>query len=259
MALLSKHIDVFSDGSYSIEIPEVINGVQLYQYGDDIQALGKARDCAVGGCPGVMILWYPVDDAPPDTVFDIHWQLYLYAINMEPSNNTAMSVAAISALMGDKKALMNSTEPHRNYLTGGGVGDPDPNLDKLRTFGLNTHAGYDDGVYVYTLTMNGNIAPPMKAGKPRPTSISTIVRDDYLILPETHRYLFLDCNSVQWKSNPRRLSYGPFPNGILRPWIGDNRIHTFFPLVSKYSVIKTPLKNWKKLPPNSPFPSPFRS
>ena len=237
-----------SDTQYRL----VKRGIQLYQFGDDFQILGEARACASGGCPAVMVL----QDAP-DTIFTKDWQFAVYAWNIEMPRN------AIIALMGDSKAMFNNTgfgsDNHfNNYLTGNIGYEKDPRYDKLRTFALNTHSGWDDGIYVYVHCMNGNNPPAMKSGKLRPRTIAEVNPDDYLYHPRTHPELFLDCSNAQWKTEPKRLAYGPFDNGVRRDWMSDNEIHSFMPLVSKFSVIKTPKKNWNKLPLGSKFPSAFR-
>ncbi len=230
-------------------------GYSLYQMGDDFQALGGARACAVGGCPAVV----PLPDertAGPDTIFTEQWQYYVYAINM------GMTMSSIIALMGDGKALFNNTgfgnpdKPVNNYLTGR-MGDKDPRLDKLRSFCLNTHAFIPVGDKLQLLTMNGSINPPLKPGRTYPSSVAEINPDDYLYLPQTHRWLFLDCSNVKWKKvdlEGNFLAYGPFDNGIQRAWIGDGKMHSFFPLVST-RINYCPAGDWNRV---VRFPSPFR-
>lgn len=255
MTNLSKTIKVYSDGSYKVELP---SSFQLYQMKDDYAVWGKPRECAYGGCPGVMTL---IDDA--DTEFTMDWQYYLIAINF------GMQLNNIAHLMGYTKALMNRlgvfnpNDPRKNYITKEDLGSKVlPRIDKLRTFMLNTHSGTDDGTYVYLKTMNGNLPPPMKTNPatglpyPYPQSISEIVPDHYLYLPQTHRHLFLDCNNVQWDQSTKSLDYGPFDNGIVIDWIGDKKPHSFFPFVSEKTEVKSLLRYWNKV---SVFPSPFRS
>ena len=252
-----KQTIYFDDNSFieleskPIEATPLPDGYSLYQYGDDFQVMGGARGCAYGGCPGVM----PLPDersAGPDTIFSKQWQFYVYAINL------GMSLNAIIVLMGDSKALFNNTgfggsEQFNNYLTGN-IGYPkDPRLDKLRTFGLNTHACKPVEGGLQLLTMDGTKNPALKPGKTYPNSLQEINPEDYLYLPKTHRWLFLDCNNVKWKPDGS-LGYGPFANGILRDWLPDNRIHSFFPLVSTRINI-CPISDWNKV---TSFPSPFR-
>jgi hypothetical protein len=221
----------------------------------------KVRDCAYPanssghGCPAVFMI---IDDA--DTKFTDQWQFYLIAIN------EGMRLNNISALMGPTKALMNKTgvgNGKRNVVMDEDLNGEFPKLDKLRTFALNSHAGYDDGTYVYLTTMNGENPPEMKidpaTGKPfpQPRTKSEIVRSHYKYLPETHRHLFLDCSNVRVKPGGV-ISYGPFDNGLRLPWTGDNEMHQFFPFTSRKAEVKSPLRYWRKIPKGSPFPSPFR-
>lgn len=248
MATPSRKISVFPNGIYKVEYPNL----QLYQHVDDIGRWGAVRGCAYTGCPAVMVL---ID--APDTILTKDWQLYLVAINFGmPLNN-------IVSLMGDQKALTNDKEGDKaNFIMEENLDGELPRLDKLRTFALNTHAGWDDGVYQYTVAMNGKEPPEMKINPntglpyPRPNHVSEIVPEHYKYLPHTHRHLFLDCNNVKVKAD-KSIGYGPFDNGIERPWIGDKRMHTFFPFVSRETIIRTPLWRWKKLPLGSAFPSPF--
>jgi hypothetical protein len=248
MVSLTKRVIVFSDGTYKTESP---TDLQLYQLGDDPKTIGEIRDCAYGGCPAVV----PLHDAP-DTEFTKDWQFYLVAINI------GMRINNISNLMDNEAALFNhhgvGKGGRRNYLLGDNLSaDQNPRTPKLISFCLNTHAGRDDGKFVYLQTMNGRNPPPMKSGKPRPQTISEIVPEDYLYLPQTHRHLFVDCTNVRWQPKTNSLQYGSWANGIVRDWIGDGRLHTFFPLVSVFEEIKTPISWWTKLPLGSPFPSPF--
>lgn len=243
----------FGNDKYRKEykLPE---GYSLYQYGDDFQCLGGARVCASGGCPAVMVL--PDErTAGPDTEFTEQWQYYVYAINK------GMSDSAIIAIMGIAKALFNrqgfgGSEDLNNYISGKTGFAKNPKLDKLRTFALNTHALKPVGDKLLLLTMDGNKNPPLKPGKSYPRSLSEVNPDDYLYLPKTHRHLFLDCTNVKWNPSPNGqfLAYGPWANGIVRDWIGDNNIHTFFPLVSIRENYCLPWE-WNKV---TKFPSPFR-
>jgi len=262
--------------------------IQLYQYGDDYQVLGDARACAAGGCPAVMVL----RDAP-DTEFDMHWQFFVYAINEGMSVNAIIAVMGNSKALFNNTGF--GTSPGRaNYISGNNLSGKPPRLDKLRTFALTAHAGGEVNSLAVALaailetaratltgrasfamvrsslvsltavnalevkTFDGNNPPPMIPGRPRPQTLANVRLEDYLITPERNPELFMDCTNVAWKANPKRLGYGPFANGAKRSWLPDDRIHSFFPLVSKYRVV-SPLKNWIKLPAGSAYPSPFRS
>lgn len=245
----SKRILVYPDGTYKIERFDL----KLYQIGDDLKFLGEIRSCAYGGCPGVATL---IDEA--DTVFDKYWQFYEIAINW------GMSLNNISNLNGTAAALMNKTgsgnPDRRDWILGENLSaEKDCQLDKLRSFCLNTHYGHDDGTFAYLEHMNGNNPPLMKidpsTGKPhpQPESIEEIVPDHYLMLPSNpiYRPYFLDCTNVKWKPDTQTLAYGSFAHGLLGE---DGKLHSFFPFVSEKSEVKVPLT---KLNIVDSFPSPF--
>jgi hypothetical protein len=248
MAPLSRSISVFSDGSIQDQplddpVPPLPLGYFLAQYGEDKQVLGSVRACASGGCPAVMIL----NDAP-DTIFDKQWQFFVYAINK------VMSLNAIIALMGDAKALMNNTgfgddaDPRRNWLTGNNMDKKDPRLDKLRTFSRATHAVLDyDATRYKVLTFDGNQPPPLKPGRVYPQTLEQVNVDDYLMTPRTHPHLFMDCNNN--KNKPGGLtSIFPFANGAVYYWtVQPGEMFSFFPLVSWFSTVLSPKKNWNRV------------
>lgn len=253
MAILSRRIHVYSNGNYSLEnIEESIpdSPVQLYQYKEDIPSGnfdGKLRGCASGGCPAVQVL-----KGDPDIFFDKQWQFFLYAINF------GMPKMAIQNLTGNEKALTNAGDSDQAamYITGENLSNPPPRLDKLRTFVRNVHTGTEIGDFLKVKTFNGNYPPPLKAGRSYPETLSDINPDDYLIMPKTHRHMFLVCNNVKAVSGGSIVF--PFSNGIVYDWTGDNDPYVFFPLVSWFSDVLTPLSKWIKLPLNSPIPSPYR-
>lgn len=250
---LSKRIHVFSNGSYQVEFV----GKQLYQIGDDLQFRGEVRSCASIGCPAVVVL---IDEA--DTVFDKYWQYYEIAINW------GMELNNIANLNREGTALMNNTgagvPDRRDWIMEENLSAPkDCQLDKLRSFCLNAHLGYDDGTYAYLEHMDGNNPPLMKINPatgipyPQPESISEIVPNHYLMLPSdpVYRPYFLECTNVKWKPD-QTLDYGSFPHGVMG---SDGRLHTYFPFVSVKREVKVLLSKVNKLPPGSPFPSPLRS
>lgn len=251
----SSHIvELYIDGV--LEFRKVLSAappsIQLYQYGEDQQVLGGVRECAAGGCPAVMVL-----NDNPDTVFDKQWQFFLYAIN------PGISLNAISALMGDAKALMNNTgigdpnSPRANYLTGDNLDSSDPRLDKLRTFARNIHTGVEMGQDLLVKTFDGNNPPPLKPGKTYPNTLAEVNLDDYLITPQTNMEMFLVCNNIRVKANDQ-TSIFPFDNGGRYTWTPEpTEMYSFFPLVSRFRII-SPLRNWIKLPLGSPLPSYYR-
>jgi hypothetical protein len=230
----------------SSSLPE---GYSLYQCGEDIQVLGGVRGCASIGCPAVMLL----QDAP-DTIFTDQWMYYLYAINIK------MNIAAVQALAGCRKALMNPSgvgDPcsRRNVLGGGDLDQPYPRLDKLRTFSRNTHACREfDADTLQILTMDGNKEPTLKPGRSYPRNTGEVNPDDYLYHPKTHPYLFLVCNNIRTKPG-NETSVFPFANGALYDWFPYNEPVSFFPLVSKFGTILSSKRNWNKV---SKYENPYR-
>jgi hypothetical protein len=238
--------------------PHVISpAVQLYQLRDDFGIWGGARSCASGGCPAVVPLT-PVDQ--PDVWFTKGWQFHLVAINM------GMPLSAVISLMGDEKSFMNGTgitsgSQRNNYLTGNVGYSKDPATDKFRSTCLSIHTGWDDGTWMYPVAMDGTREPPMKPGRPAPRTLQEIRPEDYLITPWDYPEMFVICTNVRWKIDPKRLAYGPYDHGIVRPWrqdMGDNDIYTYFPFVTTQQNVRTPLSWWTKLAPGTPLPSYYR-
>lgn len=235
-------------------------GYALYQLRDDYATDGGPRSCSFGGCPAVV----DFVDNPPDVFFTKDWQYYLWAINKEMWANNS---SAIVSLMGYTKAFMNRTgidnpeDERRNYLTQSHLDAPkDPATDKFRSMNLNTHLGRDDGTWMYPLALNGTQPPPMKPGRTRPQTLASVNPDDYLIMPWTHPFYFIDCVNVKWKPDTQTLDYGQFANGAVRSYApyNDGLPHTLFPFVTSFMNVKTPLGWWRKLRPGEPFPSAIR-
>lgn len=252
-------------------VPSVRQSLQLYQYrpDDDPAIFGKPRDCAYGdGCPAVV----PLIDAPDLWLTD-DWVLYLYAINFGMRVNNVENTISYKSAMANRTGTGNPKEPRRNLLLGEDLDAPLARIDKFRTMSLNTHAGTDDGQTVRLIAMNGRQPPPMKidpaTGKPypRPRTLEQVVPEHFLHTPQTHRHLFVDLTNVKVKAG-NVLGYGPWAHGLVRPWIGDGRMHTFFPFAtmlveppapdSHFVYPTSPLSRWIKLPAGSAFPSPFR-
>jgi hypothetical protein len=216
----------------------------LYQLQDDFAVFGEGRPCANGGCPAVV----PFLDDPPDVELDRNWQYYLIAINH------GMTLSSISRLLHYTTAFTNRIgtgnkgDPRRNYVLGESLDAPkNPYTDKFRSCNLNTHIGWDDGTWMYPLAMDGELPPPLKPNKKYPRSIQEITPSDYLITPWDNPEMFVVCNNVSWKVGPKRLAYGPFAHGLKRSYRDDN-IYTFFPFVTTYKNVRTPLHWWKKVP-----------
>jgi hypothetical protein len=223
-----------------------------------------------------------------DTEFTRDWQFAFYGWNK------GMDLSALIATLSKSKALFNSgglsddSDPRANYLSGKNLSYRPPKMDKLRGFNLDTHTGtevYSLTVAIQSLftalkrrsftflrrsiakftsanalrltTFDGNQPPPLNPGWSQPKTLEEVDIRAYAITPATHRWMFLDCKNVRWKAPagaPKFLGYGPWANGLVRDWLGDGKMHTFFPLVSKYEII-TPLSWWKRV---DSFPSPFR-
>jgi hypothetical protein len=89
--------------------------------------------------------------------------------------------------------------------------------------------------------------------------VADINPDDYLYLPETHRWLFFAANTVSSAQGGTSKIF-PFPRGATYVWTGDGWKYTFFPHVSREgSQIRYPLSRLRKLGPAEPIPSPYRS
>jgi len=250
--IVELYIDGVLEFRKELSSPAPSPQMQLYQYGEDEQVLGDIRNCAVNGCPAVMVL---NDD--PDTIFDKQWQFFLYAINPGMARN------AIGGLMGSTKALMNNSgvgnpgAPRVNYIEEEDLGYPDPRLDKLRTFARNIHAGTEVGNDLQVKTFDGNFPPPLKPGKTYPDTLAEVNLDDYLITPRTNLEMFLVCNNIRTKPG-NQTSIFPFDNGGRYDWTPEQaEIYSFFPLVSRIRIL-SPLKNWIKIPLGSPLPSHYR-
>lgn len=229
---------------------------RLFQLGDDFQVLGKAREINTlfGGAPAVLNM-IKTDD--PDVWFTKDWQFALVAWNM------GMKLAAIMAIMGDPKALMNGTGidgDRNNYLTGKTGFKKDPCTDRFRSFALSTHECIEDGDWLIPVAMDGSQPPPMKPGRKRPQTLSDIYPEDYLYHPMTDPEKFCVCSNVRWKSGPKRLGYGPWANGIIPKWMpAGSPIYTFFPFVTRqYSSLRTPKRWWNEIQEGQQIPSPYR-
>lgn len=234
------------------EFPE---GHALYQLLDDYAVWGEPRSCAYGGCPAqVPMLTH--DQA--DTWFDLDLQMYLCAIN------EGMDYSPIMALMGNTKVFMNGTGidgpvERNNYISGNTGHQKDPATDKFRSMNLNTHLCKEVDGKIYPLALDGKVTPPMKPGRTRPQHPDDAHMDDYEITPKTHRWFFIGCTNVKWKPDTQTLDYGPFANGISRPWEPDGLQYTYFPFITTmHKGISTPREWWRKLGPDEPYPSVVR-
>lgn len=228
--------------------------IQYYQHLEDKEVFGYIRPCAAGGgCPAVFVL----NEPNTKVIFTKDWQYYLIAINY------GMDLVDVSALLHYKLAFANGTgfgkdgDPKRNYILERDLNSKrDPSLDKDRTCSRNIVTGIEVGGMLKLKTFDGNQAPPMKPGKPRPQTIAEIRFEDYLYNPRDNREMFVVANEVSTKFGGN-TSVPPFPRGILYSWTNDNFPYSFLPLVSD-EVIYYPLQFLRKVDPKEGIPSPYR-
>lgn len=237
---------------------------QYYVHKTDQEILGRIRPCAsdpdvispnTEGCPAVWVLNEPT----LKTRVTFHWQIALCVWNY------AMPPRKVMAQLGYKRALANGTgfgdpnDPRRNYITGEGVGKPDPQFDKDRTMSLSmlTIESEDDGIGVLK-TFDGNLPPPMKPGKSLPPI--TVIQtgnykdyfDDYLYNPRDNWEMFFALNIINLSGQ-----LVPFDGGGLYPWFFNNtKPVCFFPHVSR-EKIRYSLDLLRKLPLGSPRVNPY--
>lgn len=196
--------------------------------------------------PAVVIL-----KSDPHAFFDKQWQFFVRAINM------GKSLHHVTALYGDNLAFFNRTgfPGKRNYLTGEGVGKPDPNADKVRSCLRNVVTGTQYGSNVDILTFDSRKPPPLKYGCAYPDRVEDIDLNDYLVTPQTAPWMFVVANIINDHGD-----LVPFPNGAIYPWTKDNLPYSFLPLISNhgYGPVIYPASKMRRLAPDEPIPSPYR-
>ncbi|MEW6084598.1 MAG: N-acetylmuramoyl-L-alanine amidase [Chloroflexota bacterium] len=182
------------------------------------------------------------------------WQFFIYAINFQ------MDIKKISAIFGTRRAFTNKkgfpSKPHdpprADWILGENLGSPNPEFDKTRTCARSVMTGNVVGNKLRVKMLDGNLPPPLKEGRTYPESIKDVDPDDYLYLPWTHRYYFFAANTVDVRGET-----SPFPKGgNYKDLIGDNRMYTWLPHVSKFPVLY-PLSMLEKVPAGEPIPSPY--
>lgn len=226
MAILSRRIKVFSNGSYQVETPG--GYPNLYRHKDDYEIWGMARDCAP--CPAVFPL-LPNSDHKVDLTEQ--WQYYIRAINW------GMELTHVSGLFGPKKAFTNR-DPGivvRDYLERKDLNSPNlPQQDRVRSCSRSPIlADIRDGVAVIR-TMDGTKPPPLKPGYSYPTHVNEINPDAYLYHPKTHWGMFLVATNTVIDAEGRILTR-PFPNGAVYDWIGDGQPYVFWPYISNREIV----------------------
>ena len=216
MASLSRSIKVYSDGTYSVEIPTLTPDLATHRVLSDAEAWNGAYLRLFYPAPAV---WYLRDEQLPITE---QWQYYLAAINY------GMQLQYVSALMDDTKAFCN----------GLGLGGSIPRRDYIMRENM-TAAELPKFSKSYVCTgaqvrlVNGVVdamditqPPKVKTGRSLPTHISQVTPDIYEYLPQTHPHLFYAAVITSDKGN-----LTPFPNGAVYSWYGSQAV-TFMPIVT---------------------------
>ncbi|RPJ76049.1 MAG: hypothetical protein EHM20_08030 [Alphaproteobacteria bacterium] len=213
----------------------------------------KLRLCAypaenTNGCPGVV----PLRDEATMRL-DKHWQFYLIAIN------PGMRLEQVSALLGHYRALANGTgfgrpgNPKANYILGKNLDSPLPAFDKDRTFIRSIHTGTENNGMVLLNSFDGTKPQPLKPGKIYPNAVEQINRNDYLFLPETHRYMFCIPNNIKALAGGRYKVFPFDPDGGVYGWMGNSDPHVFIPIVSR-ERLSIPLERlWRVNSYQSPY------
>ncbi len=275
MALLSKRITTYSDGTYLLERFDL---VQWYQQREDREVFGSIRSCA--SCPAVFVM---KDD--PHAKMNQQWQYFIRGINYN------MTLEDVYLLMDSALAFANRTGfRHGNikadYFHNRDLDAELPSLDKVRTTSRSILTGTEEFDYP-TFTYSTNNAfmrivkalgihkllmqkepvlnvkvfdsrnlPPLKPGYSYPRDISEVDPNAYAITPETHPEMFLVANIVNTRGEVVQ-----FPRGALYPWIdGGLTPYSFMPHVANlgYGPIKYPLRYLYKVPLGSPKPRALR-
>jgi N-acetylmuramoyl-L-alanine amidase len=182
------------------------------------------------------------------------WQFFIYAINYN------MDIRKISAIFGTRRAFTNkkgfpskpNDPPRADWILGENLGAPNPEFDKTRTCARSVMTGTVVGNKLRVKMLDGNQPPPLKAGRAYPQAIKDVDPNDYLYLPWTHRYYFFAANTVDVRGET-----SPFPKGgNYKELIGDDKMYTWLPHVSKFPILY-PLSKLEKVPAGEPIPSPY--
>jgi hypothetical protein len=197
---------------------------------DDLAIFGAPRACSP--CPSV----FPyLDDK---VVVTRQWQYFIRAINM------GMTLQYVAAKFGPALAFCNRPvdDLRADWLQGKNTTRPDPDFDRVRTCSRSILTGTVIGQDLIATMMDGNRYPPMKPGRMYPARVEDINPDDYLYMPQTHRWLFFVANRITKDGQTV-----PFPNGAVYDWTGDGRPYTWMPHVARREV-RIPLINLVRLP-----------
>jgi N-acetylmuramoyl-L-alanine amidase len=182
------------------------------------------------------------------------WQFFIYAINFH------MDIKKISAVFGTRRAFTNkkgfpsnpNDPPRADWFIGENLSAPNPEFDRTRTCARSVMTGTVVGDKLRVKMLDGNLPPPLKEGRTYPETIKDVDPDDYLYMPWTHRYYFFAANTVD-----ERGETSPFPKGgKYKELIGDDRMYTWLPHVSKFPILY-PLAKLEPVPAGEPIPSPY--
>lgn len=288
MALPSRRITVYSNGTWDIDELNTQPLVQWYMQQEDQDVFGSLRDCVP--CPAVFVL---KDD--PHVKMGRQWQYYLRAINYN------MSLENVFLLLDDRLAFANKTGfdslefPGKADFFFNRFESPTlPSLDKVRTTSRSVMTGIEQFRLTQALLDTINLArsvairrvgfldakfslssilsratnvlnvrvfdsrqnPPLKPGYVYPDDISKVDPNAYLFMPETHPEMFLVANIVT-----TRGTVVQFPRGATYPWIdGGLTPYSFVPHIAHlgYGPVLYPLSRLYKVPLGSPKPRALR-
>lgn len=224
-------------------------GITPYMHREDREVLGGIRSCAP--CPAVFVL---KDDN--HNLITKQWQYYQIAIN------SSMTLENVALLLDNNLAFTNSTglgnegDPRADFFRNENLAHKPPQFDKVRTCSRNCVTGVEQNGMLNVKTFDIRFPPPLKPGKAYPRTIEEINPDDYLYLPRYNREMFLVANIVNGRGEVVQ-----FPRGGLYSWTNDNTPYSFLPLCSNpaYGPVLVSLSRFRKLPVDSPVPSPYRN
>jgi hypothetical protein len=279
MAVLSRRITTYSDGTYQLERFDL---VQWYQQREDREVFGSIRACAP--CPAVFVM---KDD--PHVKMTQQWQYYLRAINYHMDLEDVYLILDRALAFANQTGFRNSSSPKADYFHNKDLSYPLPSLDKVRTTSRSVLTGVEEFDYptftydgqnllqrlaarllaprvsnllqnkepvLHVKVFDSRDLPPLKPGYSYPNDISEVDPNAYAIMPETHPEMFLVANIV---NNAGEVVQ--FPRGATYPWIDSGLTpYTFVPHIANlsYGEIKYPLRYLYKVPLGSARPRALR-
>lgn len=224
-------------------------GVTPYMHREDEEVRGDIRSCAP--CPAV---WVLRDDS--HNFITKQWQYYMLAINPAMDLEDVFYLLDNNLAFCNESGLRSSSDPRQDWFHNRDLSFKPPNFDKVRTCSRNCITGVEEGGYLIVKTFDSRHNPPLKPGKTYPRTIAEINPDDYLYSPRYNREMFIVANIVN-----RSGEVVQFPRGGLYDWTNDRTPYSFLPILSNptYGRVIYPLTHLRKLPVNSPVPSPYRN